>query len=224
MGAVQKAVLWDLDGTLVDSAEYHWRAWQKVMAQEGVSISREQFLKTFGQRNDLILREWLGPNTSPERIQRVGDAKEAWYRELIRSEGIEPLPGAAEWVQRLAENGWKQAIASSAPRENVEVVLEALGLRGYFQAWVAAEDVERGKPDPQVFLLAASRLGVPPERCIVVEDAPAGIQAARRAGMKCIGVCRPGETLPADLTVSSLLELPADAFDRLLAVTEPASR
>lgn len=210
------AVLWDMDGTLVDSEEYHWRAWRDTMAAEGVAITREQFLATFGQRNDSIIPQLLGAEATRERVQRIGDAKEARYRRLVRSGGLSPSPGAAEWVRRLKEEGWLEAIASSAPRRNVEVVLEVLGFADYFQAIVSAEDVERGKPDPQIFLLAASRLGVPPSRCIVVEDAAAGIEAARRAGMRNIGLGRRGASLGADVVVSSLSALPADAFRILL--------
>ncbi len=210
------AVLWDLDGTLVDSEELHWRAWQETMTAEGVPITWEQFQATFGQRNDSFVPLWLGARATPELVARISDAKEACYRRLVRERGLTPAPGAAEWVRRLQREGWRQAIASSAPRENVEVMLDALGLRDCFQATVAAEDVERGKPDPQVFLLAASRLGVPPERCIVVEDAPAGIEAARRAGMRSIFLRHTGTRAPADLVVASLQELSADAFERLL--------
>jgi len=210
-----RAVLWDLDGTLVDSAEFHWLSWRDTMAAEGVSLTYQQFLDTFGQKNDRILPGWLGSGADAARIRRVGDAKEAEYRRLASVHGLSPLPGASSWVRRLHAQGWQQAIASSAPGENVGVMLRALALDGMFEAIVSAEDVTRGKPDPQVFLAAAERLGVPRDRCIVVEDAAVGVQAARSAGMRCIGVSR-AVVLDADVAVSSLLELPADAFDRLV--------
>jgi beta-phosphoglucomutase len=213
---MHRAVLWDLDGTLVDSEEYHWRAWRDVMAAEGVELTYEQFLASFGQRNDRILRGWLGDDAAPERIRQIGDAKEAEYRRLAETEGVAPLAGAAEWAHRLHADGWRQAIASSAPRLNVEVMLRALSLAPYFDAIVAAEDVTRGKPDPQVFQRAAARLAVPAGRCIVVEDVAAGIEAARRAGMRSIGVSRQA-TLDADIFVRSLVDLPDDAFVRLLS-------
>jgi beta-phosphoglucomutase family hydrolase len=211
------AVLWDLDGTLVDSEEYHWRSWRGAMAAEGIALDYQTFLASFGKRNDSILRRWLGPEASAERIQRIGDAKEVEYRRLAREEGVEPLPGAAEWVARLHHAGWKQAIASSAPRANVEAVVAALGFERLIDAIAAAEDVSRGKPEPDVFLEAARRVGVPPGRCIVVEDAAAGIEAARRAGMKSVGVHRHASLPDADLMVRALTELEADAFDSLLA-------
>jgi beta-phosphoglucomutase family hydrolase len=213
------AVLWDMDGTLVDSADYHWRAWHETMDKEGFPITHERFLATFGQRNDSILRQWLGERATPELIQRVGDAKEELYRQQVRQRGIDSLPGVSDWVQKLHDQGWRQAIASAAPRANVETILEALRCTGCFEAIVSAEDVHRGKPDPEVFLLAANKLGVAPERCIVVEDAPHGIEAARAAGMKSIGVGPAGRSLKADLVVPWLDQLAPNSFDSLLGNT-----
>jgi HAD superfamily hydrolase (TIGR01509 family) len=212
---LMRAVLWDLDGTHVDSEELHWRSWRDTLAAEGHRITYEQFLDSFGQKNDRILPLWLGPGTPAAEMSRIGDAKEAEYRRLADAHGLAPLPGAAEWLRRLHAAGWKQAIASSAPRGNVEVMLRVLRVERALDAIVAAEDVTAGKPDPQVFLTAAARLGVPPGRCVVVEDAAAGVEGARRAGMKCIGVHRT-QALAADLAVASLLDLPRDAFDTLL--------
>ena len=211
-----RAVLWDMDGTLVDSADYHWQGWRDTMAREGHPITHDQFLATFGQRNDSILRQWLGARATPELIERVGDAKEALYRQHVVQQGIEPLPGVSQWVRRLRQQGWRQAIASAAPRKNVETVLEALHTADCFEAIVAAEDVHRGKPDPEVFLVAAAKLNVPPSHCIVVEDALHGIEAARAAGMKSIGVTGNGKPLPANLATHSLAELAPNAFDNLL--------
>ena len=210
-----KSVLWDLDGTLIDSEQYHWLAWRDTMAAEGVALTREQFLATFGLRNDAIIPQWI-PDASSARIDGIARSKEELYRRLVREGGLEALPGARHWIEELARDGWLQAIASSAPRENVDAVLAAIGLESCFQAIVSAEDVTVGKPDPQVFLTAASRVGTPPARSIVVEDAPAGIEAARRAGMPSIGVRRQGPPLPANLAISSLSDLPPDAFQRLL--------
>jgi HAD superfamily hydrolase (TIGR01509 family) len=203
-----------MDGTLVDSRAQHWRSWQEALAADGTAVTEAQFLATFGRRNDEILAQWLGPASTPERRARVADAKEAAYRRMVREEGLAPLPGVREWVGRLHAAGWRQAVASSAPRLNVVVVLHALGLTVPFQELVTAEDVRRGKPEPDVFLAAAARLEVPPARCVVVEDAAHGIEAARRAQMRSIGV---GGIGSGDLAVPSLVDLPSDAFERLLA-------
>lgn len=214
--AMNRAVLWDMDGTLVDSAEFHWQAWRDTMSREGFPVTHEQFLATFGRRNDSILRQWLGEKATPELIQRVGKAKEALYRQLVREHGIAPLPGALEWVDLLHRQGWGQAIASAAPRANVETILDVLHASEYFDAIVSAEDVHRGKPDPEVFLIAATKLDAAPKHCIVVEDAGHGIEAARAAGMKSIGVSQNGKHLPADIVVRSLNLLDTNAFDNLL--------
>ena len=213
---MNRAVLWDMDGTLVDSAEYHWQAWRDTMSREGSPITYEQFRATFGQRNDSILRQWLGEKATSELIQRIGDAKEALYRQHVRQQGISPLPGALEWIHLLHGQGWRQAIASAAPRANIETILDVLHASEYFETVVSAEDVHRGKPDPEVFLTAATKLGVAPKHCIVVEDAEHGIQAARAAGMKSIGVSQNGKPLPADIVVRSLDLLDKKAFDCLL--------
>lgn len=210
-----RAVLWDLDGTLVDSGDLHWIAWRDAMAAEGVTITREMFEATFGWKNDPILRRWLGDDVGDERTRRIAEGKEEAYRAALRARGLAPLPGAREWVERLHGEGWKQAICSSAPRANIDAVLQVTGLGHDFDVIVAAEDVTLGKPDPQVFLLGAERLGVPPSRAIVVEDAEAGVEAARRAGMKSIGV-NPKIALEADLAVPSLEALTASSWASLL--------
>jgi len=211
-----KAVLWDMDGTLVDSERLHWLAWKEVMDAEGVAIAYQQFRETFGQRNDTIIPLFLGSDAAAGTVARISDAKEAAYRRLVRESGIAAIDGAVEWVKCLHAARWCQAIASAAPRANIEVILDVLDLQNCFEASVAAEDVERGKPDPQVFRLAAERLRVPPSRSIVVEDGRAGVEAARRAGMRCIGLSREGGELAADLVVRSFKELAEDAFDKLL--------
>ncbi|MCZ7570819.1 MAG: HAD family phosphatase [Ardenticatenaceae bacterium] len=211
-----RGVLWDLDGTLIDSAGYHLQSWRDVLAAEGFKLTRERFAESFGRRNDAVLRGYFGPDFPTSEVERIGGAKEARYRELVRAHGVELLPGVKRWLTRLHAGGWRQAVASSAPRLNIEVILEVLGITGAFDAIVAAEDVQRGKPDPQVFLIAAAKLGVPLARCIVVEDAPAGVEAAHRAGMRAIGVRSSHATLPADRVVHTLDELPDDTFERLL--------
>lgn len=209
-----RAVLWDLDGTIADSKDIHWRAWRDTLALDGVTITHERFLHSFGQRNDAILGAWL-PGAAAERVRRLGDAKEECFRRLVAGGPLHPLPGAIEWIERLAREGWRQAIASSAPRANVETMVRALKLDQLMGALVSAEDVHHGKPDPEVFLVSAQRLGAAPERSVVVEDAAAGIEAARRGGMRSIGVG--GDALrAADLLVASLADLPPEIFDHLV--------
>jgi beta-phosphoglucomutase len=206
-----------MDGTLVDSGDFHFRSWRNALAAEGFDLSFAQFTQTFGQRNDTILRTLLRPDLPDSEIERIGGSKEAEYRDLVRAHGIVVLPGVREWLTRLQQDGWLQAVASSAPRANIDTILAVLDLGAFFDVIVAAEDVVVGKPDPQVFLTGAARLGVEPRWSIVVEDAPAGVEGARRAGMRCIGIVSAGRELNADLVVERLDSLPTDAFERLVA-------
>jgi beta-phosphoglucomutase len=208
-----------MDGTLIDSAEYHWLTWRDTLAGEGHDLTHEQFASWFGQRNDAILRRYLGDGVTPADVARLGDAKEAAYRDMVRTRGVEPLPGVRRWLERLRDTGWRQAVASSAPPANIEVIVDVLGLRDCFAAYVSAEEVAHGKPAPDVFLLAAEKLGVSPSRCVVVEDAPAGVEAGRRGGMHIIGISSLSRSLDADVVVTSLEELDDDSFDRLVERT-----
>ncbi len=210
------ALLWDLDGTLIDSAQLHWEAWEGIMEEEGAPIRYEQFIADLGKRNDLILRGYLGEDLSAADIDRIASTKEARYRELIRRRGLDLLPGARAWLERAGKQGLRQAVASSAPKANIETVLEVLGIGEFLETWVSADDVTDGKPAPDVFLAAARKLALPPARCIVIEDAPAGVEAGRRAGMKTVGVLTTHPDLDADLVVPTLEALPVEFVERLL--------
>jgi beta-phosphoglucomutase family hydrolase len=208
-----EAVLWDLDGVLVDTALLHYEAWRQFLNELGRSLSEEEFRRTFGLRNDLILREILG-DVPAEDLRRLSERKEALFRQHAAGQ-ITPLPGAVELVRRSRERGRRTALVTSTPRANIDFVLEQVGLTGAFDTIVTAEDVSRGKPDPEGFLLAARRLGVPPERCLVIEDAPGGIEGARRAGMHSLAVTttHPREALSsADAVVDSLNDAAALAM------------
>ena len=221
-----RAVIWDVDGTLVDSLECHWQACCEALAERDYILTRERFESIIGQKMDTALRNLFGPEISREEIEYLEAVKETRCRELMRSGGITPLPGVLRWLAVLHQSGWRQAVASSAPRLNLDLMLGALDLQPLshdsadltplFEAIVCAEDVRNGKPDPEPFLTAASRLGIAPDRCIVVEDAAPGLEGARRAGMRTIGVGPTYHLLQADLVVPTLDDLPADAFDRLL--------
>jgi len=208
-----KAVLWDLDGVLVDTATFHFEAWQELFQSLGKGFADADFRRTFGLRNDAILGDILG-ELAPAEVGRLAQKKEELYREKIEGR-VTAIPGAMGLLHRLQQRGRKSAIVSSTTRENVRVVLGSLGLEGVFEAVVAEEDAPRGKPDPQGFLVAAQKLGVEAEECVVIEDAPGGVEAAKRAGMRCIGVTtsRPREALAgADLVVDSLKEATVYGF------------
>ncbi|MCI0336045.1 MAG: HAD family phosphatase [Acidobacteria bacterium] len=212
MSNQKRAVIWDLDGTLIDSSAFHWEAWQAVMAVEKIALTYEQYVADFGKRNDEILRGRLGADLQESDIARISLAKEEKYRELVRIRELELLPGAGPWLQQLKADAWLQALATSAPRGNIDAVFAALDIEKYFDVVISSEEVKHGKPHPDVFLAAAERMTIEPEICIVIEDAPAGIEAAHRAGMKAIGVRTTHPELQADWVVESLQQLPSDFF------------
>lgn len=211
-----RAVLWDLDGTILDSREAHWAAWRAYTARLGNPVSRSFFDDTFGFRNEIILRLHFGEGLTDAQVGRMSREKETLYREMMLQGKIEALPGVMEWLAAFRAAGWRQALGSMAPRENIAVTLDALGIRDYFGAIVSSEDVRLGKPDPEVFLRAAEKLGVAPARCVVIEDSPQGVEAAARAGMKRVAVGPESAALGADLALPSLAEADAMVVARLI--------
>jgi beta-phosphoglucomutase len=221
--ASQYGAIWDMDGTLVDTAELHFAAWSAVAKELNQPFSRADFTATFGKRNPEILRQLYGNRFSDKEIAELGDRKEEYYRAAARRQGVQPLPGVKALIESLRQAGFKQAIGSSAPRANLDLILSLTKLGPYFETLVSMEDTQRGKPDPQVFLVAAERLRVSPSHCVVIEDAVAGVQAAKAGGMKCIAVDFVGhhgqaalQSAGADLVVKTLEEVNEDSVRRLL--------
>ncbi len=207
------AAIFDFDGIVIDSHDAHEQSWRLLADELGTTFTREQFKATFGQRNQSIL-PWLGwaDAADTSRVQQLGDRKELLYREILRREGIAPLPGVPALLSDLQAAGIPCAIGTSTPRANVDCVLELTGLGPFFQTVVAAEDVSRGKPDPEVFLACAARLGATAADAVVFEDAHAGLRAAKNGGMKAVGVTttHPADSLATenpDLIVDSLAEI-----------------
>lgn len=218
-----KAAIWDVDGTLVDTAELHFHAWQEVCCEQGRDFTRDDFAATFGQRNPEIIRKLFGERFNADEIAALGDRKEVLYRSAA-SKGVELLPGVRNLVEELHRAGFIQAIGSSAPRANLELILRLTGIARFFAVVVSSEDTQRGKPDPQVFLLAAERLGIAADRCVVFEDAVAGVQSARAGAMKCVAVRCVGHhsedklrQAGADLVVETLDQVSAASVTNLLA-------
>jgi len=204
------AAIFDWDGVIIDSSNQHERGWQMLAAEEGRALAPGFFRRSFGMKNDKVISELLAWTHNPAVIQRLSLRKEEYYRQIMASEGIELLPGVKEWLTQLQQAGIPCAVGSSTPRLNIECVIGKLGIVDYFRVLVTAEDVTRGKPDPQVFLTAAQRLGFAPVECVVFEDAHVGIEAAKAAGMKVIALAttHPAATLrDADVVVNNLTEL-----------------
>lgn len=208
------AVIFDLDGVLVDSKEFHWESWQRLAPELDFPITREGFLKTFGMPNKGVIDGMSGRTFSESEISRIAKRKEELYREAIRGKFV-GLPGAVELVRTLRQMKIPLAVGSSAPAENVELVLSELKIRDCFDAVVKDGDYKNGKPAPDVFLTAAKNLNVSPSQCIVIEDAVHGVEAAKAAGMKCIAVTTTttAEALKgADLIIADLSDQRANHF------------
>ena len=215
-------VVFDMDGVLVDSARPHLQSWQQLAREHGGAVSEEQFAATFGRQNDDIIPTLFG-EVSRERLKTLSEGKEEIYRDLIR-DNAPVVPGAVELARNLHEAAVALAVGSSGPLANVQLVLEAMGIQDLISAIVSGDDVTRGKPDPQVFLLAGERLGIPPRRCVIIEDAPVGVEAAHAAGAHVVAVLmyHPAEAFPqADLVVARLSDLTVDQLVLLARASPP---
>jgi beta-phosphoglucomutase len=218
----QAAVIWDVDGTLVDTAELHFQAWTDLCRRHNLTFTREDFVRTFGRRNAEIIPQIVGPGCTDAEVADLSEQKEELYRAAARR-GVALLPGAGKLLKELHAAGFKQAIGSSAPRANLDLILDLTDTARTFEAISSAEDTRRGKPDPEVFQVAAGKLGVSPSRCVVMEDAVAGVQAAKAGGMKCIAVRFAGHhpeaalaAAGADLVVPSLEQVSVETVRQVL--------
>jgi len=218
------AVIFDWDGVIVESSDAHRKSWELLAAEEGRSLPPDHFQQGFGMKNPEIIRDLLKWTDNAIDIERLSRRKEELYRRIIREQGLRLVPGAVHLLAELQAKSVPMAIASSTERKNITLIMRLYLPRIWFPVLVTAEDVKRSKPEPDVFLTASHRLGVPPESCVVVEDAPAGIAAARRAGMKAVAVAttRPAEMLAdADMIVPDLTALDTQVLARLASRAHP---
>jgi beta-phosphoglucomutase family hydrolase len=217
---MQLGALFDWDGVVIDSSRQHEESWELLAAEIGKPLPADHFLRGFGMKNQVIIPHILHWTEDPEEIHRYSLRKEALYREIVRERGIEPLPGVVDLLRTLTGHGVRCAVASSTHRENIETIFDVIGVRSYFDAVVTAEDVSQGKPDPEVFLKSAERIGCPPDHCVVFEDAHVGIEAGLAAGARVIAVAttNPLDSLgSAHLAVASLADVGWDDFTALFA-------
>lgn len=214
---MKKAVIFDMDGVLVDNSEIHIDAFEVFCKRHNCSFERQELYPLFGKGNRDIFPVVLKRPVSAEEIERFSQEKEAIYRELIEKT-IRPLPGLIDFLTFLKAKGVKTAVGSSGIRKNVDFVLKKCGIAAYFDVVVNGNDVKNAKPDPEIFLLVAERLGIAPEECVVFEDAYAGIEAARTARMAVVAVAT---TFPKeqhcdyDMIISDFRELDRSAFEKL---------
>ena len=195
-----------MDGVLVDNRDYHIEAFNIMFARHGLSATYDQMLQSFGKVNQQIFDDTFGKGRfTKEEVVVMGAEKEELYREIFDKK-IAPAPGLISLLKGLKERGIKIAVGSSGPRRNVEYVLERCGITEYFDAIADGDMISKGKPDPEVFLLAAKLLNADPADCIVFEDAIVGIQAGKSAGMTVIAM---STTFPAEM-------LEGTGYDRLI--------
>lgn len=216
----QYGVIFDMDGVLVDSYQAHFESWRLMAHEIGRTMSEQAFATTFGRKSaEIIAAHWGADLLTPQEISRFDERKEALYRDLVAG-NFPAMEGARDLIVELHNVGFGLAIGSSGPVENVALALIRLNVEAMFQARVTGADVTRGKPDPEVFLLAARRLGLEPRFCAVIEDAPVGIAAANAAGMTSIALLSTGHTeaglRAANLIVRSLRELSAERIAGLI--------
>ena len=203
------AVIFDMDGVLADTGSIHYQSWVKIAKEIGKRFSKKFFKSTFGKQSVPIIRKLVGNDVDEDLVRKWADLKEKYYREMVRN-SIVPLPGVLRLLKELNDLKFKLAVGSSAPPENVDLLLNSFKITHYFNVVITASDVKNGKPAPDVFLTASEKLKIAPSNCIVIEDAPVGIEAAKNAGMKCIALKtthHAKELLAADLVISDLSKI-----------------
>lgn len=205
--------IFDWDGVVVDSSASHERSWEILSEELGHPLPLDHFKRGFGMKNEAIIIGQLTWTVDRGEAARLGRRKEEIFRDLVRDTGLEPLPGARPWIETLVHHGVPCVVGSSTEKANLELAAEAMNLGTAFRTYIASEDVSHGKPDPEVFLLCARALDLPPEQCVVFEDTTMGIEAARAAGTRVVAVAgtNPPEALSeADVIVHRLDELDVD--------------
>ncbi|UCD70886.1 MAG: HAD family phosphatase [Syntrophobacterales bacterium] len=218
VGEMNRGIIWDLDGVIVDSAPFHLEAWQKFTAVRGIVFTHRDFKRTFGMKNEDIFVRIFGEELERGLLKIWSDEKEERFRQLIQGK-VKPFPGVRTLLRNLDTGGYKQAVASSAPLKNIHLILDTLTITDFFNTIISGEEVAMGKPHPEAFLKAAKGMSLIHSRCLVIEDAVAGIEAAKSVGMKAIGVTNTlpgGKLASADLVVRSLEEVDLKMIDQLL--------
>jgi len=204
-----KAVLFDLDGIIVDTAKYHYLAWKKLADREGIYFDEKinERLKGVSRMASLnIILERSSRVYSEEEKQKMTEIKNNWYREMIgQLKPDEILPGVVDFLKSLKKHGIKSAICSAS--KSTTFIADKLGITEYFDTIVGRQDITKSKPDPEVFLVAAERLGVLPGECVVFEDAYAGLEGAKSAGMKALGLGDPDILTNADVVYKDMTEV-----------------
>jgi beta-phosphoglucomutase family hydrolase len=183
----KRTILWDMDGVISDSYSFHFAAWQETFARRSIKFTKEDFTKLFGTRNDFIIGTIMGREFPERDVKIMVQEKEETFRQKATG-NIKPFPGLVRLLNALKKGNFKLGLVSSAPKENIDLVLSELNLSGIFDCVVSGQEVSKSKPSPQIYLLAAKKLKVTPDDCVVIEDSPLGVKAAKTAGMRCLAI------------------------------------
>ncbi len=206
------AAIFDMDGVLIDSNPFHLQKWADFLRLHQITFNEAELPnRILGQRNDTLIRHFFGPEVTPEESRRLSEEVEAMFREAFRPHA-KPLPGLDRLIREMHAAGIPMAVASSAICKNIEFALEALGYRKYFRPIVSGDEVQRPKPDPEIYLKAAAKLGVEPADSVAFEDSFPGIEAVVRAGMKCVAI---GSTFPMEELRATRAHLVVKGFETL---------
>lgn len=211
-----KGAIFDLDGVIVNTVPLHFKAWKKMFEEYGHEFSMEDYLSKVDGRPRLEGAAAILTELSPEEIEKAGERKQSCYLKYLEEEEIEVFSSTVKFIKELKEKGIKLAAASSS--KNAVRIFKKINLFGILDVNVSGADFDKGKPDPEIFLTAASRLGLKPEECVVFEDAAAGVEAALRGGFYCIAIDRhnnPAAMSGAHIIVSDLSELGIDDIKRI---------
>lgn len=212
-----KACIFDLDGVIVDTAVYHYKAWRRLANQLGFDFTEEQNeeLKGISRIESLkIILNWGRVSKTDEEMQELATLKNTWYVDMItKMTPNEILPGAKEFLELVRENNYLTALGSAS--KNSETILNQIGLMHLFDALVDGNKVTKSKPNPEVFLVGAQELGVKPKECVVFEDAIAGVEAAKRGNMKTVGIGKADVLTEADIVVAGLFEMTIEKLENL---------
>jgi beta-phosphoglucomutase len=204
--------IFDVDGTMVDNKDFHEKAWIELCRRYGINLTSEDYRRRIHARpNDRIIPDIFGVGIDKEKANNIALEKEMIYRELYRP-NIEPVKGLIKLLNELKTHNVPCAAASNSPKGNVDLVLDELNIRDYYDSVICADDVSNGKPDPEIFLISAARLQLAPRQCIVFEDSAQGFEAAKRACTPCIAITA-GANKECLAGISGLMALHKDYTD-----------